>query len=60
MTAMVACPIHDQRVAVDQNGKLLGRCQDCIEEAAEAIALVGSGVASARAWAARTLTGRSL
>jgi hypothetical protein len=55
---MVACPVHDQRVAIDAKGRVVGVCQDCMSEAAEGIALIENGVARSRAWATRELEAR--
>lgn len=56
---MKLCPVHGQMVALDTDGHLLGRCEGCMEEAADALILIQSGVASARAWAQQTLTARA-
>ena len=43
-TRELLCPVH-RRVTVN------GICRDCIEQAAQGVALIESGVAGARAWA---------
>lgn len=37
--ALFSCPAHGSHVGLDGEGHLLGRCEGCIEEAAQGIAL---------------------
>lgn len=39
------CPVHSQLVAFDGDGRLLGRCSGCIEEAAIAERVIQKGQA---------------
>ena len=46
----VRCPVHKRLVSVE-HGRLVGRCDLCVEECARAIKDIVEGVASARQWA---------
>ena len=36
----ISCPVHGDRVAHDEHGHLLGKCQRCMYEAARALRLI--------------------
>ena len=38
--ALVLCPAHGQRVAIDKDGHIIGRCWDCVQESARGIAKI--------------------
>lgn len=38
--ATVACPVHGRLVLASTDGKLLGRCSDCVKEAEDGLRLL--------------------
>lgn len=61
LAGWVVCPVHDARVPVDAEGRLLAQCDGCAGEAARASRFIREhdeqalGVGRAREWAASTV-----
>lgn len=45
MVQWIECPLHGQKVGVDRDGKLIGRCAICATHAAQAQAVIEAGQA---------------
>ena len=48
MRSWVECPVHGSKVGVAADGTILGRCGECMNEVARALAVIVNGATLAR------------